>query len=315
LGNLNLPDRGTSTAWSSTRGKAGKRPRIESFATRPGRVRMVRTVVCAMLASLCMTPAEARQPRPTGPLHRAEVTRKRSKWFHDQRAYPLKNIPVGARLKALHEMEKMMASEHRVQMRQPAVSGSIPEIPASTGWTLIGPQPLNVGSGLIGGGSPVVSGRVTALAVDPTNPQVVYLGAAQGGVWKTTDGGSTWTPLTDAQASLAVGSIALDPSNPSILYVGTGEENFSGDSYYGAGILKSTDGGATWIHLPGSFAGPTSADSYFGGGARIDSLAVHLMRPPTWGSSPPATAGEIPAHPRALTRSTSRLPWLPAPPR
>ena len=59
-------------------------------------------------------------------------------------------------------------------------------------------------------------------------------------MWKTTNGGTTWTPLTDRQASTAIGSIALDPSNPSTIYAGTGEENFSGDSYYGAGILKST---------------------------------------------------------------------------
>src|SRR5437016_6790269 len=117
------------------------------------------------------------------------------------------------------------------------------------------------------------SGRVTALAVDPRNSEVVYLGSAVGGVWKTTDGGTIWTPLTDTQASLSVGSIALDPSNPDTVYVGTGEDDFGGDNYYGAGILKSTDCGATWTQIPGPFVGATGSDQ-FCGGAFIGALAV-----------------------------------------
>jgi len=102
---------------------------------------------------------------------------------------------------------------------------------------------------------------------------VVYLGAAQGGVWKTTDGGLTWTPLTDSQQTLAIGSLALDQSNPDIVYAGTGEENFSGDSYYGAGVLKSSDGGATGQLLGTTvFGGPFSSGL---GGMRIGALAVH----------------------------------------
>jgi photosystem II stability/assembly factor-like uncharacterized protein len=121
-----------------------------------------------------------------------------------------------------------------------------PSINAS--WSFIGPQPIDTPYTY-----PVVSGRVTALAVDPRNSNTVYLGAAQGGVWKTIDGGTSWTPLTDTEPSLALGSVTLDPSNPNTVYVGTGEENFSGDSYYGAGILKSTDAGATWSHICGPF--------------------------------------------------------------
>src|SRR6202011_6164713 len=99
----------------------------------------------------------------------------------------------------------------------------------------------------------VTAGRVNAIAIDPRDNNVVYIGAAEGGVWKTTDGGINWTPLTDSQPSLATGSIAIDPTNPDTVYVGTGEENFAGDSYYGAGILKSTDGGATWTNIVGPF--------------------------------------------------------------
>ena len=78
----------------------------------------------------------------------------------------------------------------------------------------------------------------------------MYAGGAQGGVWRTLNNGATWTPLTDFLGSLAVGSITLAPGahplNQGTIYVGTGEGNFSGDSYAGIGIYKSTDSGHTW---------------------------------------------------------------------
>jgi photosystem II stability/assembly factor-like uncharacterized protein len=100
----------------------------------------------------------------------------------------------------------------------------------------------------------LVSGRVTAIAIDPTAPDTIYLGTAQGGIWKSTDNGSSWQPKTDNEVSLAIGALALDPNAPQIVYAGTGEGNFSGDSYYGLGILKSVDGGNTWSNL-GATAG------------------------------------------------------------
>jgi len=226
------------------------------------------TMICfaATLAAQSSAPARERELE--------DIVRKRWEWFYNQRAYPLKRIPAGARRNALREREAMVEVERQARARREASSPSLPAVESSTSWTLIGPQPVNVPFALVGGGPPVSSGRVTALAVDPVNSNIVYLGGAEGGVWKTTDGGTTWLPLTDAQASLAVGSIALDPSNPSIVYVGTGEENFNGDSYYGEGILKSTDGGQTWTHITGPFGGPISSDTYFGGGARIGSLAL-----------------------------------------
>lgn len=134
-------------------------------------------------------------------------------------------------------------------------------------WVSVGPQPTR--AAFTGA---AMAGRVSALAADPRNPDVVYAGAAQGGVWKTTDGGQTWRPLTDNQPSLAIGALALDPTNPDIVYAATGEGNFSPIVQYGAGLLKSTDGGATWRPLPGPFAGPFSATV---GGAYIGSLAIH----------------------------------------
>ncbi len=182
--------------------------------------------------------------------------RKRMDWEYQQRAYPHRQAPAGARLKALKQLDAKLAKEAAAR------ANSRMALTPSTSWVMIGPQPEN---NVFWGPN---SGRVAAVAVDPTNTDVVYAGAAQGGIWKTTDGGVTWAPLTDTQASLATGSIVLDPNNHLIIYVGTGEENNSGDSYYGAGILKSSDGGNTWTQICGPFCGGS------GGGARIGGLAV-----------------------------------------
>jgi hypothetical protein len=113
----------------------------------------------------------------------------------------------------------------------------------ATTWTAVGPAPIN--NGLVPG-SGTVSGRITTIAADPTNANTIYVGGADGGVWKTTNGGTTWKPLTDNQAVLTMGSIAIAPSNHLVIYAGTGEPNNSLDSYYGDGILKSTNGGTSW---------------------------------------------------------------------
>src|SRR5579864_8550967 len=160
---------------------------------------------------------------------------RREEWFKSIRAYPFGSIPPGARLTAIREMEHMLETEAKSQKTsQRAIADS------ALNWTLIGPEPIN---DLF---YHFTSGRITALIVDPRDANVVYAGAAEGGVWKTIDGGQTWTPLTDDQPALSVGSLALDPSNPNNLYVGTGEANFNGDGYSGAGILKTNDGGVTW---------------------------------------------------------------------
>ncbi len=107
-----------------------------------------------------------------------------------------------------------------------------------------------------------VTGRVTAIAVDQndTTGNTVYIGGASGGVWKSTNAASsdsnavTWTPLTDDQPSLAVGAIALQPRG-NVILVGTGESNGSSDSYYGQGILRSTDGGHTWMNISSANGG------------------------------------------------------------
>ena len=176
-----------------------------------------------------------------------DLVRKRAEWFFRPRASANGHVPGALRLKALAELDARVRAEGTLLGGIPLWS---PGIQASqTQWTALGPQPA-VEMAFFG----AVSGRVTALSVDHCDPtgNTVYLGGAEGGIWKTKDGGQTWAPLTDQQASLATGSIGLDPSctgsplHSAAIYVGTGEENFAGDNIYGAGVLKSTDGGATW---------------------------------------------------------------------
>ncbi len=97
-------------------------------------------------------------------------------------------------------------------------------------------------------GTAAVSGRVNAVAYDPVNENVYYIGAPQGGVWKTTNGGQTWQPLTDNWQFLQVACIAIHPTNPNIIYVGTGD--FQGWMRpFSQGVMRSTDGGQTWQSL------------------------------------------------------------------
>src|SRR5207237_867684 len=102
------------------------------------------------------------------------------------------------------------------------------------------------------------SGRIGALA-SRRNGQFI-LGAAQGGIWLYNPASGTWTPKTDQLASTAIGALAVAPKDDNVVYAGTGEGALSGDSYYGNGILKSTDGGNTWAHVSGDFfAGVSTA--------------------------------------------------------
>ena len=108
-------------------------------------------------------------------------------------------------------------------------------------WQFIGPRRFRTGQGY-------VSGRVNAIAIDPNNRAIIFAGAAGGGLWKTTDRGGDWTPLSDAWPYEEIASVAIDPGNPSVIYVGTGD--FQGWGVRGFGLMKSENGGATWMNLP-----------------------------------------------------------------
>ncbi|GAC1508215.1 MAG: exo-alpha-sialidase [Chloroflexota bacterium] len=155
-----------------------------------------------------------------------------------QRAFPAANVPASAYPAGFHEAQQ------------------VERLKAPLNWQELGPTytpDAGFNNPHTGASSPV-SGRMSALAVVPATCSTggcgtMYLGAAYGGVWKTTDGGQSWKPILDRAASTAIGAITLDPKDPNIIYVGTGESAHSGDSHRGVGVLRSTDGGQSWTNL------------------------------------------------------------------
>ncbi len=159
-----------------------------------------------------------------------ENIRQRFKWFRETRLSEGETIPDGLRENAW--LQSVNMKEYRPQAA--LAKGR------NAAWTLVGPN--NIG------------GRVTGVAIHPTNPDIVYFTAADGGVWKSVNRGADFVPVADDLPTMAMGSIDIDPSNPDIIYVGTGEANGSADSYPGVGVVKSTNAGATWFLTGGSFA-------------------------------------------------------------
>ncbi|MCA9728626.1 MAG: hypothetical protein KC729_13135, partial [Candidatus Eisenbacteria bacterium] len=103
---------------------------------------------------------------------------------------------------------------------------------SGTGWFQLGPTNM--------------SGRIISIAVHPQDPSIVYVGGAGGGLWKTTDAGDTWIPLTDFLPDLAIGGIALLPSDPDVVLIGTGEGTGTTAQLFGVGLFKSSDAGMSW---------------------------------------------------------------------
>ncbi len=203
--------------------------------------------VCLAVA-LSWLPAQAPPRRPVFPA--GDNYRARAEWFLRFRQSRDELSPATHRYQAWQQARRMQVLHVRRQARA-APAGAAGSPPASLGgdWTELGPRPEN--DPQFG----AVAGRLTSVAVDlakDASGNTVYLGAADGGLWKSTNALAaqpTFTPIGDNLPSLSIGAIALDSSTtPTTLYVGTGEGNGSGDSYYGVGILKSTDGGQTWTN-------------------------------------------------------------------
>ncbi|MEP6945573.1 MAG: FG-GAP-like repeat-containing protein [Acidobacteriota bacterium] len=151
----------------------------------------------------------------------------RANWFMFQRMYPFGQVPDGGRRRAWD------AVAARGQ-------GFGPTGAANT-WTSIGPMPT---AGAGPGGA--VSGRVNEIAVKPDDAQIILVAGSTGGIWRSTNGGTTFAPVTDSLVDLAVGAIAFAPSNPSIVYAGLGDTD---NGYFGTGVLKSSDAGASWTRV------------------------------------------------------------------
>ncbi|HEU5334741.1 MAG TPA: hypothetical protein VFU27_02195, partial [Terriglobales bacterium] len=206
--------------------------------------------------------------QPVGPHHDNPLAREL--WFRQGRIVPGK---PGAAARLLHRAYRQKMGMRAVRLRASAgtaVSSYSATLAASTtsatttssgygGWVPLGPNPINSNAtgSLDEQNYGPVTGRATSVVVDPGDPtgNTVYLGGAFGGLWKSTNAAAAdpstvvWTPLIDQQATLAVGAVAVQPSSsgPSqVILVGTGEADFSIDSYYGLGILRSTDAGTSW---------------------------------------------------------------------
>ena len=121
-------------------------------------------------------------------------------------------------------------------------------------WFPLGPSPIPNGQTLGTSPEAPVSGRVNVIVVDPTNPNIVYVGPAQGGVFRSLDGGQTWRSLFIGAKNFAVGSITIDPKDHDKVIVGTGEGNFSGDSHFGVGIYVIEESTSWFPHLKGPYA-------------------------------------------------------------
>lgn len=140
-----------------------------------------------------------------------------------QRSYPSKVFDIRGYEQAIHVAQAKLVG------RKTGKQGF------DRNWTLEGPT--NIG------------GRLNAIAIDPSNKNIIYTGSSTGGIFKTTDGGTTWNPIFDDYPWLSIGCLTIDPQNNKTIYAGTGDVNISGNVHIGDGVYKSTDAGATWKHL------------------------------------------------------------------
>jgi len=206
----------------------------------------------------------------------ADHVKERNEWFFRGRVVHGK--PTAELRRRAYQAKLRMRAQHRAAL---AMSGNSQGVSLSSGsWTPLGPMPL--ASDASGNGTQdyhQVAGRATAVAIDPADPKgdTVYIGGAQSGIWKSTNATTspannvTWTPVSDDQATLSIGAIAIQPGNndpaKTVILAATGEANNSGDSYFGLGILRSTNAGVTWTLIPTADGGVLSFSGM--GGTRM----------------------------------------------
>ena len=180
-------------------------------------------VALALLAAACRSGS----PPLINP-HPVEMGLERERWFYEQRAYPFDVIPANARRVALIEARRGELENLRSDAGDPPF------------WRPVGPMPVETfwpwGA---------ATGRVKALATSPSNPDIVLAGSSSGGIWRSTDGGHNFAPVSDDHADLAVGAIVFAPSNPNIVYAAMGSD------FLGSGMLRSNDAGQTWRLVSG----------------------------------------------------------------
>src|SRR5437899_3787838 len=166
-----------------------------------------------------------------------------------------------ARAQAIRNME------FQEQFLRRAVQGLTPlsaviAAPSVPSWTPLGADPIP--NGQTSPSEVAVSGRVTTIAVDPTSDLIVYVGTAQGGLYRSLDGGTNWTALMDSAQSLAIGAITVDPLNHDTVFVGTGEGNLSGDSFFGVGLYIIRSASTVSPVVTGPFNSNGTSDVFTG---------------------------------------------------
>lgn len=161
---------------------------------------------------------------------------ERNNWFMLQRTYPSGSIPVGARRRAAQQRSRL-----------PLFKGGDPtrNVAETFAWNSVGPtRTIANFFSQIG----LTSGRINSIAVAPNNDQLILVGSATGGIWRSTNGGTSFAPVSDNHVDLAIASIAFAPSNPLIVYAALGDNGTRG-RIFGTGLLKSTDGGVNWTRI------------------------------------------------------------------
>ena len=181
-----------------------------------------------------------------------EQIRKREEWFVGSRGLRTVARPDLLRAEAVAEAKRLRAA------RADELAGS------GQTWQAVGPATMTMLTWAMG----PVAGRIVSLAVHPTDENVAYIGAASGGLWKTTDGGTSWSSIFDDEGTMSMGAVVLDPANPDVVWAGTGERQSSCANYMGLGLFRSADGGATFEARNGS--GTTALELSY-----INSIAVH----------------------------------------
>lgn len=242
-------------------------------------------------------------PGLSGKINKADYLRRRADNIDLLRGRPY-NLPYDPRALAIEQM-----TEQEEALRSKAQLDGLNGGPPQPTWTPLGPAPIPNGQTSVT--SVPVSGRTISIAVHPTDPNTVYVGAAQGGLKKSTDGGDTWTTLFDFQLeSLAIGAITIDPIDTNIVYVGTGENGFSGDSFAGKGvyIIRNANSGTPTINGPFRMNG-AAADVLSGrsiGRILVDPLdnnVIFVCTTSGVGGNPGARPNSPPA--RGIYRSTN----------
>ena len=220
------------------------------------RVKLVRGLsnvdLCTMPESrLRRAIVKAAQPKPDHPGEAASF-RERQRWGSDGKADPMGLSNAIATREAM--LEAARADEGNKSILAPQDAGI-----NSASWTALGPG--NIG------------GRIRTLATVPGSPSTLFAGSIGGGIWKTTDGGTSWNPVTSFGATLSVSSIVVNPLDSGVMYAGTGEGFYNGDAIRGAGVYKTSNGGSSWYRL--TAASPAaSADWYY-----VNRLSIHPTNP------------------------------------